>query len=119
MTWADLHDVLVGKGLVRADDAMRAEAAGGVVKNVAYDSRTVKPGDVFVALRGQHADGTAFARQAIDRGAAAVVSEQPAPDGVHVPWAIVGDARHALALLATAFYRDPSRDMRVVGITGT
>jgi UDP-N-acetylmuramoyl-L-alanyl-D-glutamate--2,6-diaminopimelate ligase len=74
---------------------------------------------VFVALKGQHADGTAFARQAIERGAAAVVSEQPAPDGVHVPWAIVGDARLALAVLAAAFYRDPSREMRVIGITGT
>ena len=86
---------------------------------VAYDSRAVTPGQVFVALKGQHADGTAFARQAIERGAAAIVSEQPAPDGVHVPWAIVEDARLALAVLAAAFYRDPSREMRVIGITGT
>ena len=55
-------------------------------------------GQVFVALRGQHADGTAFARQAIERGAAAIVSEQPAPDGVRVPWAMVEDARLALAV---------------------
>src|SRR5499427_8224342 len=79
----------------------------------------VKAGDVFVALKGLHADGTAFARQAIDRGAVVVVSEQAAPPDVAVPWAIVGDARLALALLAAAFYRDPSHDMRVVGITGT
>ncbi len=72
-----------------------------------------------MALKGQHADGTVFARQAIDRGAVVVVSEQPAPDGVHVPWAIVEDARLALAVLATTFFRDPSREMRVVGITGT
>ena len=74
---------------------------------------------MFVALKGLHADGTAFARQAIDRGAVAIVSEEPAPEGVHVPWAIVADARLALALLATTFYRDPSREMRVIGITGT
>jgi UDP-N-acetylmuramoyl-L-alanyl-D-glutamate--2,6-diaminopimelate ligase len=119
MTWAELHGALRGHGLIKADDALRAEAAVGAVSGLAYDSRTVNRGDVFVALKGLHADGAAFARQAIDRGAAAIVSEQPAPDGVHVPWAIVGDARLALALLATTFYRDPSREMRVVGITGT
>jgi UDP-N-acetylmuramoyl-L-alanyl-D-glutamate--2,6-diaminopimelate ligase len=119
MTWAELHGALRGHGLIKADDALRAEAAVGAVSGLAYDSRTVKSGHVFVALKGLHADGTAFARQAIDRGAAAIVSEQPAPEGVHVPWAIVGDARLALALLATTFYRDPSREMRVVGITGT
>ena len=119
MTWAELHGALRGRGLIQADDALRAEAAVGAVAGIAYDSRTVTPGQVFVALKGQHADGTAFARQAIERGAAAVVSEQPAPDGVHVPWAIVEDARLALAVLATTFYRDPSREMRVIGITGT
>jgi len=119
MTWAELHGALKGRGLIRADDALRAEAAVGAVTGVAYDSRAVTPGQVFVALKGQHADGTAFARQAIERGAAAVVSEQPAPEGVQLPWAIVEDARLALAVLAAAFYRDPSREMRVIGITGT
>src|SRR5262245_51204291 len=119
MTWAELHGVLVGKGLVRADEAMRAEAAVGIVNAVAYDSRMVQPGDVFVALRGQHADGTAFARQAIDRGAVAVVSEQPAPEGTTVAWAVVDDDRRALAALAAALYHHPSSDMQVVGITGT
>ena len=119
MTWAELHGALRGRGFIRADDALRAEASVGVVTGIAYDSRTVTPGVVFVALKGQHADGTAFAQQAIDRGAAAIVSEQPAPPDVHVPWAIVEDARRALAVLAAAFYREPSGDMRVVGITGT
>jgi UDP-N-acetylmuramoyl-L-alanyl-D-glutamate--2,6-diaminopimelate ligase len=119
MTWSELHGVLRGRGLIRADDGLRADAAVGAVSGVSYDSRTVTAGQVFVALRGQHADGTAFARQAIERGAAAIVSEQPAPEGVHVPWALVEDARLALAVIAAAFYRDPSREMQVVGITGT
>ena len=119
MTWAELHGALRGRGLIRADDALRAEAAVGAVSGIAYDSRTVTAGQVFVALKGLHADGTSFARQAIERGAAAVVSEEAAPDGVHVPWAIVEDARLAIAVLAAAFYRDPSREMRVIGITGT
>ncbi|HMB79865.1 MAG TPA: UDP-N-acetylmuramoyl-L-alanyl-D-glutamate--2,6-diaminopimelate ligase, partial [Vicinamibacterales bacterium] len=116
MTWADLHGALSGRGLVKAAATTHADAA---VSGVAYDSRAVAPGQVFVALKGQHADGTAFARQAIERGAAAIVSEQPAPDGIEIPWATVDDARLALAVLAAAFYRDPSREMRVIGITGT
>jgi UDP-N-acetylmuramoyl-L-alanyl-D-glutamate--2,6-diaminopimelate ligase len=119
MTWAELHGVLRGRGLIRADDGMRAEAAVGAVRAVAYDSRRVQPGDVFVGLEGLHADGTTFARDAIDRGAVAVVSEQPAPPGVDVAWAMVEDARLALAVLAAAFYRHPSAEMRVIGITGT
>jgi UDP-N-acetylmuramoyl-L-alanyl-D-glutamate--2,6-diaminopimelate ligase len=119
MTWSELHGVLRGRGLIRADDGLRADAAVGAVTGVSYDSRTVRAGQVFVALRGQHADGTAFARQAIERGAAAIVSEQPAPEGVRVPWAMVEDARLALAVVAAAFYRDPSREMQVIGITGT
>ncbi len=119
MTWAELHGMLTGRGLIRADAALRAEAAVGPVTGIAYDSRRVAPGEVFVALRGQHADGTTFARQALDRGAAVIVAEQPPPPDVHAPWAIVEDARLALALLAAEFYRHPSDEMRVVGITGT
>jgi UDP-N-acetylmuramoyl-L-alanyl-D-glutamate--2,6-diaminopimelate ligase len=119
MTWAELHGVLRGRGLIRADDAVRAEASVGIVGAVTHDSRRTHPGDVFVALKGQHANGVAFARDAIERGAAAVVSEDPAPAEVHVPWAMVEDARLALAVLSAAFYRHPSREMRVVGITGT
>jgi UDP-N-acetylmuramoyl-L-alanyl-D-glutamate--2,6-diaminopimelate ligase len=119
MTWAELHGVLRGRGLITADDAVRAEASVGPVTGITYDSRAVTGGQVFVALRGQKADGTAFATQAIARGAAAIVSEQPAPPNVHVPWAIVEDARVALAVLAAEFYHQPSREMQVVGITGT
>ena len=117
MTWGDLLGVLRERGLVRGED--RPAAPGTAITGIAYDSRTVAPGHVFVALRGQHADGTAFARQAIERGAAVIVSEPSAPEGVAVPWTTVENARLALALLASAFYRHPSRDMRVVGITGT
>lgn len=119
MTWAELHGVLRGRGVIRADDALRAEAVVGAVTGIAYDSRAVERGDVFVAIKGEHADGTVFARQAIERGALVVISQEAAPPDVHVPWAIVEDARLALAILAATFYRNPSRDMQVVGITGT
>jgi UDP-N-acetylmuramoyl-L-alanyl-D-glutamate--2,6-diaminopimelate ligase len=85
---------------------------------VVYDSRQVVPGSVFVAWRGLKADGAVFAPQAIAAGAAVVVADQPAPDPA-MPWVEVGDARLALAHLASEFYGHPSRQMQVVGITGT
>ncbi len=96
-----------------------AEAAATPSAGVAYDSRAVQPGHIFVALRGQRADGTAFAAQAIERGATAVVAEAPAPVPVGVPWVVVPDARLALARLAAEFYGNPSHGMQVVGVTGT
>lgn len=115
MTWAELHGVLQEHGLLRAESG----AAAGSVRAITYDSRVVERGDVFVALKGVHADGTSFVRQAVERGAAAIVSEQPAPVDVRTPWAAVTDARLALAVLAAALFRHPSSEMQVVGITGT
>jgi UDP-N-acetylmuramoyl-L-alanyl-D-glutamate--2,6-diaminopimelate ligase len=86
---------------------------------VTHDSRQVTPGSVFVALRGLKADGAAFVPQAIAAGAAAVVTEGDPAAAVNVPWMQVRDARLALALLATEFFGHPSREMTVVGITGT
>jgi len=119
MTWAELHGVLRDRGLVPPEDALRPEVGDRVVTGIAYDSRAVVPGHVFVAFKGQHADGAAFARQAIARGAVAIVAEQTPSGEVQAPWTIVKNARLALAQLAAAFYRNPSRDMRVIGITGT
>jgi UDP-N-acetylmuramoyl-L-alanyl-D-glutamate--2,6-diaminopimelate ligase len=64
-------------------------------------------------------DGAVFAPQAIAAGAAAVVSEGGAPGSEDVPWIVVSDARLALAYLAAEFHGHPSRQMQVVGITGT
>jgi UDP-N-acetylmuramoyl-L-alanyl-D-glutamate--2,6-diaminopimelate ligase len=93
-------------------------SSGQVLTGVAYDSRAVTRGNVFVALKGVHADGATFARQAVERGAVAVVAEQPLPD-LSVPVLQASDARLALAELAADFYGHPSGRLRVVGITGT
>jgi UDP-N-acetylmuramoyl-L-alanyl-D-glutamate--2,6-diaminopimelate ligase len=121
MTWADLHGVLRAHRLLKGAEADPSglTTAAAAVTGISYDSRRVQPGHVFVALRGQHADGTLFARQAIERGAIAVVSQEPAPADVTPIWTAVHDARLALALLAVAFSGNPSLEMRVVGITGT
>jgi UDP-N-acetylmuramoyl-L-alanyl-D-glutamate--2,6-diaminopimelate ligase len=93
--------------------------AAGNVSAIAYDSRAVGPGAVFVALKGVHADGTQFARDAIGRGASLVVADTPAPAGIDRPWIQVSDARLAMAALAAVFYGDPSRELVLVGVTGT
>ena len=90
-----------------------------VVTGVIYDSRQAGPGSVFVALRGAHADGVSFARDAVARGAIAVVAQTAPPADVPVPWIRIPDARLALAALAAAFYRHPSERLTLVGITGT
>src|SRR5688572_1046629 len=96
-----------------------AAAAAATVSSISYDSRQAKAGSVFVALRGLHADGTAFARDATGRGAVAALSEAAAPDGVGVIWVQVPDARLALAAVSAIFYCDPSERLRLIGITGT
>jgi UDP-N-acetylmuramoyl-L-alanyl-D-glutamate--2,6-diaminopimelate ligase len=89
------------------------------VAGIVYDSRRATAGSIFVALRGLKADGAQFVTQASERGAAAVVAEIARPDGMATPWLIVSDARLALALLADRFYEHPSRELNVVGVTGT
>lgn len=95
------------------------------ISGLAYDSRAVKPGDLFVAVKGFHVDGHGYVGQALERGAAAVVVDArhwPAPAGTLAgsrPLVIVPDSRVALAPLATAFYGHPGRELTVVGVTGT
>jgi UDP-N-acetylmuramoyl-L-alanyl-D-glutamate--2,6-diaminopimelate ligase len=88
-------------------------------RGVTHDSRRVEAGWVFVALRGLKADGAAFAPQAIAAGAAAIVADRAASTATDVPWIVVKDARLALAWLAAEYFGHPSREMQVVGITGT
>src|SRR5215211_6499715 len=86
------------------------------VGGVTYDSRRVGDGFAFVAVPGFKREGAEFAAEAIRRGASLVVAEREVPG---VPTAVVGDARAALADLAREVNGDPSRRMRVYGVTGT
>ncbi len=95
--------------------ALLAAATG-----ITCDSRQVSPGFVFVAIRGHCADGNTYAADADARGALAVVSDAPASlPPLAVPVVAVPDARRALGELAAAFHRHPSRDLALVGVTGT
>lgn len=90
------------------------------VTGLAYDSRRVVPGEVFFALPGVRADGADFIAAAREAGATAVVSEQPASDDdATVCHVRVSNARRAMAAMAAAFYRYPTRGIPVIGVTGT
>jgi UDP-N-acetylmuramoyl-L-alanyl-D-glutamate--2,6-diaminopimelate ligase len=89
------------------------------IKGLAYDSRQVKPGYVFVALRGHHLDGHAYIQEAIGKGAVAVVAEEFKGAGGQVARVKVADSRKALSKLAVRFYESPFKGMNLIGITGT
>lgn len=85
-----------------------------------FDSRKVSGGDLFVAIRGGGFDGHEYIPQAIKGGAVAVVSEEdPLEDFQGITWIKASRPREALALMASAFFGYPSRDLHLVGITGT
>src|SRR6201993_4911437 len=90
------------------------------VTGLAYDSRQVKPGYVFLAMRGETSDGSRFIDRAIAAGAAAIVTdsavEQPRPG---IAWARVARGRRALARLSANFYKKPAERLAITGITGT
>jgi len=106
-----LLDSLIVKGVAGLEDQ--------VIEGIYYDSRNVRPGGLFVAVPGFQADGHAFIVDAVQRGAAAIVTEKSwvAPSSVSV--VEVENARRALAALSAAFYGEPSRELFVIGITGT
>ncbi len=87
------------------------------VEGLQFHSAEVRAGNIFFAIRGAKNDGAAYAQQAVARGAVAVVAEEALP--LHVPVLIVDNARRALADAARYYYRDPSRALSVIGVTGT
>ncbi len=103
-----------------ADALERRGAVDPVITGLAYDSRKVEPGFLFFALPGLHVDGSRFIPQAIAKGAVAVVHEGELAayeDGV--AYLRVENPRLAMSPVAAAFYGYPSRDLAVIGITGT
>lgn len=88
------------------------------VTGVAFDSRQVEPGFIFVPLVGLNADGHQFIPAALKNGALAIVGSQPA-ENFDVPYVQVADTRLALAQLSAAFYDFPARQLTVIGVTGT
>src|SRR5690606_3464848 len=90
------------------------------VSAVEFDSRKVKPGTLFIAQKGLHADGHQFIPKALENGAVAVICEK-FPENIPAGTAMVrvADSMESTGQVASVFYGDPSRKMKVVGVTGT
>ena len=104
-----LAEAVPGARLLGSDTA--------TVTGIVYDSRLVRPGDLFAALRGADFDGHQFVRDAEERGAAALLVESPA--STTLPQIQTEDSRAALAAVAAEHYDHPSFQLGVIGITGT
>lgn len=103
--------------LARATGYELTEGERLSVGGICEDSREAQPGDLFVAMRGTTLDGLAYAREALQRGAVAVAADRDPGPGVR--WLRVDDARAAVARLADTYYGDPSREILLIGVTGT
>ncbi|MEK6715258.1 MAG: UDP-N-acetylmuramoyl-L-alanyl-D-glutamate--2,6-diaminopimelate ligase [Candidatus Omnitrophota bacterium] len=115
-----LKDLIDGMGGIAAS----LDLSGLVIKGITDDSRQVKEGFLFIAVKGEKADGNSFIDEAIKKGARAIVAQSPItksqlPIKNKVPFLEVKDARAALAKLAAKFYGYPSRIVKCIGVTGT
>ena len=112
-----LTDLLEGVPIVCDAGDLRRPVTG-----ISNDSRSLKPGELFVCIKGFRRDGHDFIPEALRNGAAALVAEKALDscgylDGV--PWIQVSDTRTALAVMSGHFYGWPSRSLRILGVTGT
>ncbi|WP_077622111.1 UDP-N-acetylmuramoyl-L-alanyl-D-glutamate--2,6-diaminopimelate ligase [Sediminibacillus massiliensis] len=87
------------------------------ITGLQMDSRNIKKGDLFICINGLTADGHDFARQAEEKGAAAIVAEKPLD--VRIPVIMVRDTVRAMAILSNKFFDYPTDKLRLIGVTGT
>jgi UDP-N-acetylmuramoyl-L-alanyl-D-glutamate--2,6-diaminopimelate ligase len=115
-----MREMTVREMLAGFDGAAVRGNLDRAVSGIAYDSREVKPGFLFVAMDGIHTDGHRFIADALRRGAGSVLlSRFPEETGPEVTWIQVDNPRTALSPIAATFHRHPSRELAVIGVTGT
>ena len=107
-----LKELLKGLEIIKATADMELEISG-----VAYDSRKVTPGGLFVAVTGFVTDGNLYIPMALEKGAVAVVTAVEPKE--EIPYVLVPSDRLALALIGSNFYGNPADQMKLIGITGT
>ncbi len=115
MRLGELAEEIAGISLLGGDETE--------ISGIAYHSGRVKPGDLFVAVPGYRTDGHLYIKEAVERGASGVVvsEHRELPEGIppHLAVARARDTREALALLSDRFWGQPSRKLKLVGVTGT
>lgn len=107
-----LKDLLAGLELLGGNADPEQEITG-----VSYDSRTTKPGDLFVAVSGMESDGHRYIPMAQEKGAVCAVCEHEIEGGL--PHAVVASSRRALAVIGANWYGHPARELTMIGVTGT
>ena len=105
--------------IANALDATLAGDGSGFATDVTHDSRQAREGVLFVAIKGHTMDGHRFVTDVMRRGAAGIISEYDPPTGFDGAWLKVRDAREALAKAAAVINGNPSRELDLVGVTGT
>lgn len=110
-----LKDILYKTGLIEVTGSTSVP-----VTDICFDSRKVKHGSLFIAIRGTQSDGHQFISSVVEKGAAAVVCETLPPEqDSKVTYVRVQDSSYALGVIASNFYDNPSEKVRLVGVTGT
>lgn len=95
----------------------RLTEANPEITSIENDNRKVQQGSLFICIKGYTVDGHDFAQSAVENGAAAILAERPLM--VDVPVVVVNDTMRAMAVLADAFYEHPTKQLHLIGITGT
>lgn len=108
------------KDLLNGVNIKRIKGEEVIIKGISYDTRKIRRGDLFVALKGHLLDGHNFIMDAIQKGASAVVCEKmPALSNDNIPFIEVEDSREALSIISSNWYGRPYRGLEIIGITGT
>ncbi|RLB05952.1 MAG: UDP-N-acetylmuramoyl-L-alanyl-D-glutamate--2,6-diaminopimelate ligase [Deltaproteobacteria bacterium] len=89
------------------------------IGGISYHSHSVKEGDLFVAIKGAKTDGHFFIKEAVKRGAKAIIVEQIPPHPLDITMVLVANTKKALAQISAEFFSHPSKEIKLVGITGT
>ena len=97
----------------------QGEADNREISNITYDSRKVKEGSLFIAISGQKEDGHDYIYEAVNKGASAVIANGRAPVLDNIPIIQVRNPRKVMSKIAANFYNNPSKELNIIGITGT
>ena len=104
--------------LLEKIDTISIEAdIGLIIPGVSYDTRHIRDGELFIAIKGYETDGHRYIKEATRKGAACIICEE-APD-VEVPYVLVQDSRKALASMSAVWFNYPAAKLKLIGVTGT
>ncbi len=87
------------------------------IRGISYNSKTINSHEIFVCLKGEHVDGHNFAQMAFEKGAVALMCEKPL--NIEIPQLLVDSTQEKIADLSACFYHNPSRELNLIGVTGT